>query len=82
MTEFCKERGWIKAAREERAAAQMFFNRSVLKKRDPKDVGSMVEKINLVKDKVGIEEEKLELQKKKFEDKRVKKKKKGAFWKE
>jgi hypothetical protein len=74
MLAICKERGWVKTAREERAAAQMFFNRLVLRRRDPR-MWSVVERVNLVKDKVGIEEEKLELQKRRYDDKKAKKKK-------
>ncbi len=70
----CLERGWIKTAREERAAAQMFFNRLVLKKKDPK-LWSMVERVNVSKDKVDLEERRLELEARKYKDKKPKPKK-------
>jgi hypothetical protein len=60
MTAVCMKNGWVKNAREERAAAQTFFNRCVVAKRDPK-LWSMVERVNLVKDKVDLEEKKLKL---------------------
>ena len=34
----CKKQGWLKTVDEERAAAQIFFNRSVLTDKDPKGV--------------------------------------------
>jgi hypothetical protein len=74
MTQLCIEKGWVKTAQEERAAAQTFFNRAVLKKGDPK-LWAMVERVNLLKDRVGLEEQKLELQSRKYKDKTAKGKK-------
>jgi hypothetical protein len=68
LTRMCRERGWIKTAAEERAAAQVFFNRFVLKEGDPK-LWSMMERVNLLSDKVKLEEKRLELQLKKYRDK-------------
>jgi hypothetical protein len=63
----CKARGWIKTAREERAAAQVFFNRIALERADAK-LWSLTERINILKDRVELERKKLELQSKKYGD--------------
>lgn len=74
MTRLCKESGWVKTAEEERAAAQMFFNRAVLKKRDPK-MWSMVERVNLLKDKVELDRKRLKLEMKERKGKAAKNRK-------
>jgi hypothetical protein len=68
LAEECKERGWVKTIEEQRAAAQVFFNRMALDKQDLK-LWSMVERVNIVKDKVELDRKKLELQTKKFREK-------------
>jgi hypothetical protein len=72
MAKECKEQGWINSADEERAAAQVFFNRMALSEQDPK-IWSMLERVNLVRDKVVLEKKRLALQKKKFNAKYGKK---------
>jgi hypothetical protein len=74
LVQTCKENGWIKSARQERAAAQLFFNRSVLAKRDP-EKWAMVEKINLAIDKQALEKEKVALLKRQLRGKDGKNKK-------
>jgi hypothetical protein len=68
-----KKRGWIKTLREERAVAQAIFNRIVLEEGDPK-LWTMVERVNLLKDKVELDLRKYEDQK--AETKKVVKKRK------
>jgi hypothetical protein len=68
MAKECKEQGWLKTAGEERAAAQIFFNRLALNEQDPK-IWSMLERVNLLRDKVVLDKSRLGLQKKKFKAK-------------
>jgi hypothetical protein len=75
LVEICKKNGWIRTARDERAAAQLFFNRSVLEEKDTK-MWTLVEKVNLAGDKVALEEEKMAFVKQKYRDKKTKRDKK------
>jgi hypothetical protein len=68
LAEECKERGWVKSVREQRAAAQVFFNRLALGKQDPK-LWSMVEEVNIDRDKVDLERKKLRLRTRRQNDK-------------
>jgi hypothetical protein len=68
MAEECVKRGWVKTAEEERAAAQIFFNRMAVEQQDP-DMWSKMERINLSKEKVELEKKKLKLVSKKYKDK-------------
>jgi hypothetical protein len=70
----CKRQGWIRTADEERAAAQVFFNRSVLTGKDPK-VWSIVERVNIAKDKVELDREKMILMKREYRERKAKEKK-------
>jgi hypothetical protein len=63
MAEECKERGWIKTAEEERAAAQVFFNRMAVEEENPK-MWTMVERMSLNRDKMALEREKFALKSK------------------
>jgi hypothetical protein len=62
MASVCKENGWLKTAKEERDAAQVFFNRLAINERDPK-VWAIVERLAIARDKVILDEMKFEFEK-------------------
>jgi hypothetical protein len=68
MAKECKDHGWIETEEEERAAAQIFFNRMAMEKKDPK-LWSLMQRINLSKEKVELDKKRLELETKKYQDK-------------
>jgi hypothetical protein len=63
MAKTCKENGWLKTAKEERDAAQVFFNRLAINERDPK-LWSIVERLAIARDKVILDEMKFEFERK------------------
>jgi hypothetical protein len=63
MAKTCKENGWLKTAKEERDAAQVFFNRLAINGRDPK-LWSIVERLAISRDKVILDEMKFDFEKK------------------
>jgi hypothetical protein len=74
ITDLCTQKGYIKKAKQERAVAQLIFNRLVLRRQDPR-LWTMVERVNLAKDKVDMEEKKLKWHSEEFQAKKAKAKK-------
>jgi hypothetical protein len=61
VIEVCKKNGWVKTAKEERMAAQIFFNRLVIDKKDP-ELWAIVEKVSLARDKIGLEKQEIKME--------------------